>query len=144
MKLAQGDRSPVQLTATQSLSAVRGWALPGPRRLERVAVSEVLIPVVTLAWLALGVIARFPAGAAQVETAATSPASILTADLNYQETDEVLVSRQCDVKPQTAGFTKEPPLGKKNVLRGFLLGGEQPDRATAYVWIGGMAGCIWT
>ena len=95
---------------------------------------EVLIPVVTLAWLALGVIARFPAGAAPAETAATSPASILTTDLNYQETDEVLVSRQCDVKPQTAAFTKEPPLGKKNVLRGFLLGGEQPDRATAYIW----------
>jgi hypothetical protein len=46
----------------------------------------------------------------------------------------VLALHQCDIKVQTAAFKKEPPLGRKDVFRGLLLGGERPDQAMAYIW----------
>jgi len=55
-------------------------------------------------------------------------------ELNYQETDEALAYRAVNFKLRSNPFLKEPPLGRKDVLRGLLLFGERPDQATGFIW----------
>jgi hypothetical protein len=87
-------------------------------------------PLVVLAWLGLGLALQFSShGASAAPDAATYSVA-----LNYQETDEVLASRQFDLKVQKTPFSKEPPLGKKDIFRGLLLCGERPDQAVAFIW----------
>jgi hypothetical protein len=100
----------------------------------RVALRETLIPVIILAWLGLGIPVRFSAGAAPAEPAAASAAGAFTADLNYQESDEVLVSRSVGIKLQTAPFPKEPALPGQNVFRGSLLWGPRAEQAMPFIW----------
>jgi hypothetical protein len=100
----------------------------------RVAVREVLFPMIILAWLCLGIPAQFLASAAPAEPAAASAADIYTTDLNYQETDEVLVSRPIGIKLQGAPFPKEPALPGQNVFRGLLLWGPRTEQAMPFIW----------
>ena len=79
---------------------------------------EALIPAMILACLALGLPAQLSAGAVADETAAASTKGVFTADLAYQETDEVLVTRPVDFKLRTNPFQKEPALPGQKVLRG--------------------------
>jgi hypothetical protein len=97
---------------------------------------------VVLAWVALGVTAQFSAGAAPAEPAVASSPTGYTADLDYQETDEVLVSRAVGVKLQTAPFPKEPALPGQNVFRGLLLWGSRPEQALPFIWDKGR-GRLW-
>jgi hypothetical protein len=92
------------------------------------------MPMVIVAWLGLGVSAQLSSLAAPAEPAAASPVASYTADLNYQETDEVLVSRGVGVKLQTAPFSKEPALPGQNVFRGSLLWGPRPEQAMFFIW----------
>jgi hypothetical protein len=113
---------------------------PGLRRTGLVAVREALIPVMLLAWLGLGILTHFPVQAAPAEPEAAAPAVTHTADLQYQETDEVLLSRPLGTKLRTNPFLKEPALPGQNVFRGSLLWEQRPDkatpldRATAFIW----------
>jgi len=92
------------------------------------------MPLALLAWLGLGISARLSAFAAPAEPAAASPGTTYTADLNYQETDEVLVFRAAGVKVQTAPFPKEPALPGQNVFRGSLLWGPRTEQAMPFIW----------
>jgi hypothetical protein len=92
------------------------------------------MPLVILAWFGLGISAQFSSFAASAEPAAASPGATYTTDLNYQETDEVLVSRAVGVKLQTAPFPKEPALPGQNVFRGSLLWGPRPEQAMSFIW----------
>jgi len=103
-------------------------------RMGRVTVREAMVPVMILAWVVLGVPAQFLAGAAPSEPAAASSTAGYTADLNYQETDEVLASRPIGIKLQTAAFRKEPMLEKRNVVRGVLLWGTRSEQAIPFIW----------
>ena len=134
MKLTEGNWPSVPSAGKRTVSMVRSVEPPGLRPMGRVAVQEALIPVMILAWLWLGIPAQFSAGAAPTEPAAAPAGDIYTADLNYQETDEVLVSRPVGIKLQSAPFPKEPALPGQNVFRGLLLWGPRPDQAMAFIW----------
>jgi hypothetical protein len=87
-----------------------------------------------LGWLGLGVSAQFPACAAPAEPVAASSTASYTFDVNYQETDEVLVSGSVGIKLQNAPFQKEPALPGQNVFRGSLMWRTLPKQATAFIW----------
>ncbi len=137
MKLAQGDWPSVPAAARRRVSAARSLEPPGLRQTRWVAVREALIPVMILGWLGLGVPASFAADAALVEPAAASSPASYTADLNYQETDEVLVYGSVGVRLQSAPFPKEPALPGQNVFRGLLMWRTLPKQATAFIWDNG-------
>ena len=88
--------------------------------------------LIALSWLGLGILPQLSAGAAPAEPPRTSPLAIVTVDLNYQETDEVLAFSAVGVRLQTTAFRKEPPLGAKDAVRGFISGGPQPD--IPFIW----------
>src|ERR1035437_4851803 len=104
------------------------------RFMGRVALREALIPVMVLGWLGLGIPAQSSAGAAPAEPAAASPPVSYTFDLNYQETDEVLVSGSVGIRLQSAPFQKEPALPGQNVFRGSLQWRTLPKQATPFIW----------
>ena len=134
MKLEDGNWLTGQSAARRGVAVVRGLATVGLGRMGRVAVREAMVLVIVLAWLALGVPAQFSAGAAPAESAGASSPAGFTADLNYQETDEVLVSRPIGIKLQTAAFRKEPALDRRNVIRGVLLWGTRSEQAIPFIW----------
>ena len=92
------------------------------------------MPLVIVAWLGLGIPGQFSSRAAPAEEAVASPAASYTADLNHQETDEVLISRPVGIRLQTAPFQKEPALPGQNVFRGSLLWGQRTEQAMCFVW----------
>jgi len=134
MKLTEGKRPSVPSAAKRAVSVVRSVGPQGLNHMGRVALRKVLIPVIILAWLGLGIPAQLSAGAAPAEPAAASTAGVFTVDLNYQETEEVLLSRPVDVKLQRAPFPKESALPGQNVFRGSLLWGPLPGQAMAFIW----------
>jgi hypothetical protein len=134
MKL-EGDNWPTsQSVAMQGDAVVRGPAAAGLGRIWRVDAWEAMVLVMVLAWLVLGIPAQFSASAAPVETVAASSPASYTADLNYQETDEVLVSRPIGIKLQTAAYRKEPLLDRRNIIRGMLLWGTRSEQAIPFIW----------
>ena len=102
-----------------------------PRGLVR---AETLIPWMILGWLGLGVAAPSSAGVAPTEPPAAAPPASFTADLTYEETDELLDQVQVGVKLQRPAFKKEPRLPRQKVFRGSLLWGPRPDQAMAFLW----------
>ena len=90
--------------------------------------------VVILACLSLGISAGLRLQAAPAEPQSASPAATYTADLHYQETDEVLVSYSVGVKLRSNPFQKEPALPGRNVLRGSLMFESHPEQATSFIW----------
>ncbi len=100
----------------------------------KAALRDALMPMAVLAWFGLGMGVPLPSLAAAAEPRAASPAGAYTADLTYQETDEWLFQRPVGVKLQTTAFRKEPPLGRKDVFRGFLLWSARPEQATPFIW----------
>jgi hypothetical protein len=134
MKLTEGDWPSAPSAAMRTVSVVRSVGLQGLIQMGRVAVREALIPVIILAWLGLGISAQFSASAAPAEPAAASAADTFTADLNCQETDEVLISRPIGFKLQPAPFPKEPALPGQNVFRGSLLWGPRAEQAMPFIW----------
>jgi len=133
MTLTEGKRPSVPSAARRTIYVVRSAEPQGLKQMGRVAVRGALIPVIILAWLGLGIPAPFSASAA-AEPAAASAADSYTADLNYQETDEVLVSRSVGIKLQPAPFPKEPALPGQNVFRGSLLWGPRAEQAMPFIW----------
>jgi hypothetical protein len=134
MKLEDGNWPTVPPAALGDVLVVRSLAPEGLRRVGRVVVREAMVLGMVLAWLALGAPAQFAAGAAPVEAVAGSSPAGYTAELNYQETDEVLVSRAVGIKLQAAPFPKEPALPGQDVFRGLLLWGARPEQAVPFVW----------
>lgn len=92
------------------------------------------MPVVILAWFGLGISIGLRLQAATAESQSASPAATYTADLHYQETDEVLISYSVSVKPRSNPFLKEPALPGRNVLRGSLMFDSHPEQATSFIW----------
>ena len=93
-----------------------------------------LMPAIVLAYLGLGVSTGLRLPAATAESQSASPAGTYTADLQYQETDEVLISYSVSVKPRSNPFLKEPALPGRNVLRGSLMFESHPEQATSFIW----------
>ena len=118
MKPREGNWRSVSSAAMRGVSAIWSLAPVGLRRTGWVARRETLIPVVILAWLWLGVSARFSAAGAPAEPAAASAPASFSVDLNYQEGEEELVSRSVDLKLRTGPFQKEPALPGQRVFRG--------------------------
>ena len=134
MKLAQLDWPLVR-------SALRGFASEVPRgerrgfrQKEGGGLRHALVSPVIQACVGVGLAAGLATAAAPAEVSAASPAATHTLDLNYQETDEVLVSRAVGVKLQTAPFPKEPALPGQNVFRGSLSWGPRPEQALPFIW----------
>jgi hypothetical protein len=98
------------------------------------AVREALILVMILAWIGLGITARFSASAAPAEPAAVSSPASYTFDLNYQELDQARSLQTVGIKPQSSTFQKEPPLARRDVFRGLLLWGTRPEQAMPFIW----------
>jgi hypothetical protein len=134
MKLAQGNRRFVPSAVMRGVSVVRSVSQLGLIEMGRIVVRKALIPAIILGGLGLGIPAQFSAGAAPAEPAAASTPASYTVDLNYQETDEELVSRSVGVRLQTNPFQKEPALPGQNVFRGSLLWGPRPEQAMPFVW----------
>ena len=134
MKLEDGSWLTGQSAARRGLPVVWGLAPVCGRRMGRVGVREAMVLVIVVAWLALGVTAQFAAGVEPVEPAGASSQAGFTADLNYQETDEVLVSRPIGIRIQTAAFRKEPALDRRNVIRGVLPWGTRSEQAIPFIW----------
>jgi len=134
MKLARGNWQVLPWAIMRRASVVRSASQLGLIQMGRVAVGRALIPAIILGLLGLEIPARFPAGAAPAEPATASAPASDTVDLNYQETDEVLVSRSVRIKLQTSPFQKEPALPGQNVFRGSLPLGPRPEQAMAFIW----------
>ena len=134
MRLTEGKRPSVPSAAMRTVSVVRSLEPQGLRQIGRVVLQEALIPVIILAWLGLGIPSQFSASAAPAEPAAASAADAYIADLNYQETDEVLVTRSVDFKLRTNPFQKEPALPGQKVFRGSLVWGPRPEQDMAFIW----------
>ena len=134
MKLTEGKRPSVPSAAMRTVSVVRRVEPQGLRQMERIAVRQVMIPAIVLVWSWLATPAQFSASAASAEPAAVSGAGVFTADLNYQETDEVLISRSLDFKIQNNPFQKEPALPGQKVFRGSLVWGPRPEQDMAFIW----------
>ncbi len=134
MNLTEGNWPSVASAVISGVSLPRCVEPPYHGRMGLVAVREALFPVVVLAWLGLGIPTHSSVQAAPAEPAATSPAFTHTADLQYQETDEVLVSYSVGTKLRANPFLKEPALPGQNVFRGSLLSEPRPDQATAFIW----------
>ena len=100
----------------------------------RVASWGVTVSIGMFAWIALGVALQFAASAAPANSAVVFSPAGYTADLTYQQTEEVLVSRPLGFKLQTAPFPKEPALPGQNVVRGMLWAWQRPDRALPFIW----------
>ena len=96
--------------------------------------AETLIPWMVLGWLGLGAPAQSSASAAPTEPPAAAPPAGYSADLTYQETDEVVDQAHVGVTLQRPAFKKEPRLPRQNVFRGSLLWGPRPDQAMAFLW----------
>ena len=124
----------IPLAARRGVSVAKALERPNLRDKGRIAVRQAVMRMVILAGFGLGISAQFSSFAAPAEPAAASPGVTFTADLNYQETDEVLVSRAVGVKLQTAPFPKEPALPGQNVIRGSLLWGPRPEQAMCFIW----------
>jgi hypothetical protein len=140
MKLEDGSWPTVPLAAMRDVLVAECLAPVSLRWLGIVVVREAIVSVMMLAGVELGVAAQFSAAAAPAETVAASSPVGYTADLNYQETDEVLVSRTIGIKLQTAPFPKEPALPGQNVFRGSLLWGARLEQALPFICAGG---CFW-
>jgi hypothetical protein len=134
MKLAQGNWQFVPSAVMRGVSVVRRVSQLGLIQTGRVALREALFPVVVLAWSGLGITAQFSAGAAPAELAAASAPADYPVDLNYQETDEELVSRSVGIRLQANPFQKEPALPGQKVFRGSLLWGPRPEQDMAFIW----------
>jgi hypothetical protein len=143
MNPTEGNWPSVLSAAIRRVAPERCVEPPGLRRTGSVAPGKVLIPVVLLVWLGLGIPTGLPLQAAPAEPEAASPVATHTADLQYQETDEVLVSFSVGVKLLSNPFLKEPPppegdafrsLPRANVFRGSLLSESRPEQATAFIW----------
>lgn len=134
MKLEDGSWPTVPLAAMRDVLVAECLAPVSLRWLGIVVVREAIVSVMMLAGVELGVAAQFSAAAAPAETVAASSPVGYTADLNYQETDEVLVSRTIGIKLQTAPFPKEPALPGQNVFRGSLLWGARLEQALPFIW----------
>lgn len=134
MKLTEGERPSVRSTAMQGVSVVRSMGPQGLKQTTPVAARKALIPLIFLTLVGLGILAQFSANAAPAEPAGVSAAGIFSADLNYQETEEVLVSRSLDFKIQKNPFQKEPALPGQEVFRGSLVWGPRPEQDMALIW----------
>ena len=86
--------------------------------------------------------AQFSASGSSVESFPAATPGIFSLDFNYQETEEVLVSRPVGIKPQSNPFQKEPALPGQNVFRGSLLWGPSPGQAMSFIWDKGR-GRLW-
>ena len=107
---AEGYSRSIPLAAARGVSIAQALEPPNFRRTGRIKILQGVMPLVILASFGLGISAQFSSFAAPAEPAAASPGATYSTDLNYQETDEVLVSRAVGVKLQTAPFPKEPAL----------------------------------
>jgi hypothetical protein len=134
MKLEDGRWLTVPPAAMRDVLVAGCLAPLGLRGLGVVMVRQALVYITMLAWAALGVGAQYSAAAAPAETVAPASSAVYIADLSYQETDEVLISRAIGVKLQTAPFPKEPALPGQNVFRGSLLWGSRPEQALPFIW----------
>jgi len=134
MSGAEGNSSSLPLAAMRGGLVAEALELLSLGRLGRSAVRREVMLLIILTWFGLGISAQFSSRAAPAEPAAASPGATYTADLNYQETDEVLVSRAVGVTFQTAPFPKEPALPGQNVFRGSLLWGSRPEQALPFIW----------
>ena len=112
-----------QATARLGLGWLWGFAV-------RRTATLLLMPV----GLALGISIRSSTNAASPEPPAVLPGATYRADLDYQETDEVLIDRGVEVRLQTAPFPKEPALPGQDVYRGALLWGQKPEQELAFIW----------
>ena len=143
MSGAEGNSSSLPLAAMRGGLVAEALELLSLGRLGRSAVRREVMLLIILTWFGLGISAQFSSRAAPAEPAAASPGATYTADLNYQETDEVLVSRAVGVTFQTAPFPKEPALPGQNVFRGSLLWGSRPEQALPFIWDKGRGRLFW-
>jgi hypothetical protein len=134
MNGAEGNAGSIPLAAMRGVSAAQALEPASLRYTGRIAVGQAMVPLLILAWLGLGIPAQFSSRAAPAEEAAASPAASYTADLNHQETDEVLISRPVGIRLQTGPFQKEPALPGQSVFRGSLLWGQRTEQAMPFVW----------
>jgi hypothetical protein len=134
MNGAEGNAGSIPLADMQGVYIAPALEPPNFKHDARVAVRQAMVPLLVLAWLALGFPGQFSSRAAPAEEAAASPAASYTADLNHQETDEVLISRPVGIRLQTAPFQKEPALPGQSVFRGSLLWGPRSEQAMSFVW----------
>ena len=134
MNWAEGNSGSVPLAAERVGLVAEALELLSLRCLRRFAPQQAAMLVAILAWFGLGISGQSSLRAAPAEPAAASPGATFTADLNYQETDEVLVSRGVGLTLQTAPFPKEPALPGQNVFRGSLLWGPRPEQALPFIW----------
>jgi len=142
MKSEDGSWPTVPPAAVRHVSVGRSLASLVLKGLGRGARRGAIVSVVLPAWLALGVAAELAANAAPAEPVVAASAAGYTAELNFQETDEVLISRPIGIKLQSVPFPKEPALPGQNVFRGSLLWGQRPELALAFIWDKGR-GRLW-
>ena len=83
--------------------------------------------------LAVG-LAGISLGAETDPPSSPSPAPSQVVRLEYSELDHSLIDLGLSVTAQPLPFRKEPAFGRRNILRGSLRFGNDPDQAVPFAW----------